>query len=312
MFRNKEYVLAVIREGGFSKAAEKLYISQPSLSATVKRIEEKLTVPIFDRTTNPISLTEVGREYVRYAMEIDRRERDFERYINDRVNLLVGEIKIGGSSLFSSFLLPSMIADFNEKYPRISIKIFENNTKNLMRELSDGNLDIIIENAVIDDENIASSLYTSETILLAVPEAFEINRSLAAYALTVADVRDQKHLEDGCSVDLEAFSNCPFILLHSENDTGKRASQLFRKHGFSPNVLFRLDQQMTAYNIACRGLGISFISDTLVKNIDTSPALLYYRLSDPEITRNIYFYRKTNRYNSLACQKFLEHNSVKV
>lgn len=308
MFRNKEYVLAVIREGSFSKAAEKLYISQPSLSATVKRIEEKLTVPIFDRTTTPITLTEVGREYVRYAMEIDRRERDFERYINDRVNLLVGEIKIGGSSLFSSFLLPSMIADFNEKYPRISIKIFENNTKNLMRELSDGNLDIIIDNAIIDDENISSSLYTSETILLAVPESFEVNRRLAESALTVADVRDGKHLDDRCAVDLEAFSDCPFILLHSENDTGKRAAQLFRKHGLTPNVLFRLDQQMTAYNIACQGLGISLISDTLVKNIDTTPALRYYRLSDPEITRNIYFYRKNNRYHSLACQKFLEHN----
>ena len=309
MFKNKEYVLAVIREGGFSRAAEKLYISQPSLSATIKRIEEKLTVPIFDRTTTPITLTEVGREYVRYAMEIDRRERDFERYINDRVNLLVGEIKIGGSSLFSSFLLPSMIADFNEKYPRISIKIFENNTKNLLRELSDGNLDIIIDNAVIDDDNISSKLYTSETILLAVPEGFEVNSLLSDLALTAADIKDGRHLEEGCAVDLEAFSASPFILLHSENDTGKRAAQLFRKHGLTPNVLFRLDQQMTAYNIACQGLGISFISDTLVKNIDTSPALRYYRLSDPEITRNIYFYRKTNRYNSLACQKFLEHNT---
>ena len=309
MFRNKEYILAIIREGSFSRAAEKLYISQPSLSATVKRIEEKLTVPLFDRTTTPITLTEVGREYVRIAMEIDRRERDFERYINDRINLLVGEIKIGGSSLFSSFLLPNMISDFNAKYPRITIKILENNTKNLIRELSDGNLDIVIDNAVTDDDNIISSVYTTETLLLAVPADFEINEKLSSRALLSSDIKEGKHLSGEMSVELEEFDKLPFVLLHSENDTGKRAAALFRKHSITPNVLFRLDQQMTAYNISASGMGISFVSDTLVKNIDTSPALRYYRLSDPETTRNIYLYLKGNRYHSLACRKFIEYNT---
>ena len=112
MFKNKEYILAIVREGSFSRAAEKLYISQPSLSATVKRIEEKIALPIFDRTTTPISLTEAGREYVSHALEMERLEEDFERYISDCINLSVGEVKIGGSSLFSSFMLPKMISEF--------------------------------------------------------------------------------------------------------------------------------------------------------------------------------------------------------
>ena len=99
MFKNKEYVLAILREGGFSKAAEKLYVSQPSLSATVRRIEEKLSTPIFDRATNPIALTEVGKEYVKSANEIERIERDMKQFVSDRVNFCTGEIKIGASSL---------------------------------------------------------------------------------------------------------------------------------------------------------------------------------------------------------------------
>ena len=308
MFKNKEYIMAIVREGGFSRAAEKLYVSQPSLSATVKRIEEKISLPIFDRTTTPISLTEAGREYVRYATEIERMERDFERYIADRVNLSVGEVRIGGSSLFSSFLLPSMISEFNKKYPRVSIKIFENNTKNLMRELAAGNIDIVIDNAHIKNENIISARYTSERILLAVPARYEINEKLSHRALTVGDIKQGKHLNDDFSVELEEFKNLPFILLNSENDTGKRASELFKKHSISPKIRFRLDQQMTAYNISCSGTGISFISDTLVKNIDSTPSVYYYRLSDPETERNIYFYQKSNRYHSIACQKFLEYN----
>ncbi|MBO5939560.1 MAG: LysR family transcriptional regulator [Clostridia bacterium] len=309
MFKNKEYILAIAREGGFSKAAEKLYISQPSLSASVKRIEEKVSLPIFDRTTSPITLTEVGKKYVHHALEMERMEREFESYINDHVNLLSGEIKIGGSSLFSSFMLPAMISEFHQKYPHVDIKIFENNTKNLIRELSEGNLDIIIDNAIIKNENITSILYTSETILLAVPTTFKANQKLKRFAFSADDVKENKHLSADCAIALEAFSEEPFILLNSENDTGKRADLLFKKHKMTPNIPFRLDQQMTAYHISCSGMGISWVSDTLIKKIASNKAICYYKLTDPEITRNIYFYQKSNPYHSIACQKFLEYNT---
>jgi len=306
MFKNKDYILAIVREGGFSRAAEKLYISQPSLSATVKRIEEKLTLPIFDRTTTPISLTEVGKEYVSRAIEMERMEEDFERYINDCVNLSVGEVKIGGSSLFSSFMLPSMISEFNKKYPNVSIKIFENNTKNLMQELAVGNLDLIIDNVIIKNDNITPVFYTSETILLSVPAKLKINESLNKFRLTAADVKAGAHLAKEREVELKKFIDLPFILLNTENDTGKRAYALFKKHSLSPYVHFRLDQQITAYNISCSGMGISFVSDTLIKNMEPSSSVYYYKLKDSETERSIYFYQKKNRYHSIACQKFME------
>ncbi len=306
MFRNKEYVLAIVREGSFSKAAEKLYVSQPSLSATVRRIEEKLTVPIFDRTSTPVSLTEVGREYVRQAHAIEEIEHDMEKYINDLVNISAGEVKIGASSLFSSFVLPRMIAEFKQKYPRVQIKIFENNTKNLIRELAAGALDIVIDNMVVKSEALFHTVCASERLLLAVPDGFAINAELNSFALCASDVVAGRHLDQKYAVELEKFIEYPFVLLNSENDTGKRADFLFKKHLLTPNVLFRLDQQITAYNVSSSGLGISFVSDTLVKNMESSAAMHYYRLSDVETARNIYFYQKKNRYHSLACQKFIE------
>ena len=135
MFANKHYILAIWEEGGFSKAAERLYISQPSLSASVKRIEEKISVPIFNRSTVPVSLTEVGEQYVKYALEIEEKEKDFERYIADYTNLLTGSVRIGGSSFFSSFMIPFMISEFNKKYPNVNFEIFEDNTKDLIEKL---------------------------------------------------------------------------------------------------------------------------------------------------------------------------------
>ena len=172
MFRNKEYVLTVVKEKGFTKAAESLFVSQPSLSSSIKRIEEKIGSPIFDRSSSPVTLTEVGKKYVKYALEIEEKEKDFSRYVSDHTNLLTGTIKLGGSSFFSSFVLPDMISEFNKKHPKIKFEIFEDSTKNLMNKLSMGNLDLVIDNAVPDDENILSVVYTTERILLATLRPF--------------------------------------------------------------------------------------------------------------------------------------------
>ncbi len=307
MFRNKDYVLAILKAGSFSKAAEEMYISQPSLSASIKRIEEKISSPIFNRTT-PVTLTETGMEYVRQALAIGEIENDFSRYILDYNNLLVGEVKIGGSSLFSSYILPRMIASFSKEYPGIKFKIHENSTKKLIRELIDGNLDIIIDNAQIEEDNIISHKCRSEKILLAVPKSYKINEDLSSVRLTAADIQLERHLQEKCITELTNFSSYPFILLNPENDTGKRASAMLEKHAISPDVVFMLDQQVTAHNIASTGLGITFVSDTLIKNLDLNTTLYYYLLSDNEVSRDIYFYHKTNHYLSAACRKFIDTN----
>jgi len=95
-----------------------------------------------------------------------------------------------------------------------------------------------------------------------------------------------KHLSEKYSVNLKQFAECPFIFLNPENDTGRRADILFKKYNLNPKIIFFLDQQVTAYNMSRTGAGISFVSDTLIKNTDSEKQLYYYRLNDEEITRN--------------------------
>ena len=309
MFTNKHYIIAIYEEGSFSKAAQRLYISQPSLSASVKRIEDKIRLPLFDRSTSPISLTEAGREYIHYAMEIEEKEHSFERYISDLTNTVTGTVKVGGTSLFSSFLLPFMISEFNSFYPDVTFEIIEDSTKNLLEKLCLGTIDIIIDNRAIDDVAIKSTVYKKETLLLAVPRVFEVNNRLSEYCLSARDIKAERHLSDKYNVDLTNFSECAFILLNPENDTGKRANILFKKHNINPQKIFFLDQQVTAHNISRTGAGVCFVSDTLIKHTGDGDELCYYKLSDKEITRNIYFHRKTNHYLSTACKKFIELNA---
>ena len=308
MFRNKEYILAILKEGSFSRAAEKLYISQPSLSASVKRIEEKVGFPIFDRSTSPITLTDIGEEYVKASLEIQRSELGYEKYVSDYTNLLTGKIRIGGSSMFSAFVIPDLIQSFNAIYPKIEFEICEDSTKNLLRKLYLGELDIIVDNAVADENTTSATEYSTESLLLAVPRSFEINEKLKEYRMSAEQIIKEEHKNEKKAVAITAFKNEPFIILNPENDTGKRALALFKQHALVPNIIFHLDQQVTAYNVSVSGMGISFVSDTLIKSIGTSPELYFYKPLGEGMTRCIFFYRKKNYYLSLACRKFIEHS----
>ena len=119
MFTWKKYVYEVYREKSFSKAAQNLYISQPSLSARIKKIEDRIGFPLFDRSTSPLQVTEVGEVYIEAAEEIYRIEQRVENYINNLTTLKTGHLSIGASNLFAAYILTPLITQFKQKYPEV-------------------------------------------------------------------------------------------------------------------------------------------------------------------------------------------------
>ena len=95
MFQGMEYVYEVYKEQSFSRAAKKMFISQPSLSATVKRVEEKVGYPIFDRSTKPLGLTELGRKYIQSVEQILSVQSDFYNFVNNWGSLKTGKLILG-------------------------------------------------------------------------------------------------------------------------------------------------------------------------------------------------------------------------
>ena len=117
MFQGMHYVYEVYKEMSFSKAARNLFISQPSLSAAVKKAEKQIGFPIFDRSSNHIQLTELGKEYIRSIEIIMDVETGFQNYINDMKELKSGTIAIGGTNLFASYVLPPLLSRFRTISP---------------------------------------------------------------------------------------------------------------------------------------------------------------------------------------------------
>lgn len=307
MFQGMEYVYEVYKEKSFSRAAAKLFISQPSLSANVRRVENRIGYPIFDRSTKPLSLTECGKQYIQCVERIMNIEKDFSDFINDWGGLKTGSLVLGGSNLFSSWFLPPMIAEFAARYPHIQIRLVEESTVKLTKMLQRGIIDLVLDNTNLDPEIFDSSLYQEEHLILAVPRSFSINKKLKDFQLSVCDIKTGNFLDpDFPSVPFSRFRKEPFIMLKPENDTGKRARDICRENHFEPVVVFEMDQQMTSYNVTCSGMGISFIGDIMVSKVSPDPNVVYYKLPLNDNCRNICFYWKKGRYLSRAMEEFLK------
>lgn len=312
MFQGMEYVYEVYKEKSFSRAAANLFISQPSLSANVRRVENRIGYPIFDRSTKPLSLTECGKQYIQCVERIMNIERDFSDFINDWGGLKTGSLVLGGSNLFSSWFLPPMIAEFASCYPHIQIRLVEESTVKLTKMLQRGIIDMVLDNTNLDPEIFDSRLYQEEHLILAVPRSFSINKKLENFQLSVPDIQTGRFLApDFPSVPFSQFRKEPFIMLKQENDTGKRAMDICRENHFEPIVVFEMDQQMTSYNVTCSGMGISLIGDIMISKVSPHPNVVYYKLPLKDNCRNICFYWKKGRYLSRAMEEFLNMSKQK-
>ncbi|MEA5136296.1 MAG: LysR family transcriptional regulator [Candidatus Fimivivens sp.] len=307
MFHGMDYVYEVYKERSFSKAARNLYISQPALSSSIKRIEEGIGAPIFDRSTSPVKLTECGERYIQAVEQIYGIQQSFVNFLTDTQEMNSGCLSIGGTNMLSSYILPPLISEYKSRFPNIDVSLVEESHSKLETLMMNGSLDFILDYDRFSGDTFESYAYMQEHLMLAVPAQFEINKSLYAWQLSLENILSEAYLEDRYpEVPLNVFKNEPFILLKPGNDTYQRAILLCRNHGFTPHTILTLEQQITAYNMACAGIGVTYISDTLAKNIMPNPNIIYYKLDESISRRNIYLYYKRNRYINRIMQEFLK------
>lgn len=310
MINDMRHIYSIYKEKSFSKAAKKLYISQPALSSLVKKTEEKLGVQIFDRNTIPLTITKEGEYYISYVEKILNTEDDLIRHFKDLKDLKSGNLTIGGSSFFCAFTLPKLIEEFSKKYPKIHVEIIEGNLKELTSGIENGTIDLIIETAISSkDKNLEIHKFSSEHILLGVPSNWKINNDLKNYQLTLKDIQENKHLNiDFPQVPLKNFKNLPFVTMKKGNDQYSRGLKMCKTEGFTPISVFQIDQILTGYHIAISNKNVAlFVRDNLIKSAyKNNHSLVYYKVGGDLAVRPIYIANKKNRYISKAMKEFFK------
>ena len=208
-------------------------------------------------------------------------ENNLKNFIRDLGDLKTGTLNIGGSNFFSSWVLPSLIADFSQKFPNIQISLVEESSANLSLLLQAGKLDLMIDNCILDEQIFDHYVYQKEHLLLAVPKSYSVNTRLQEYQIPIETIHDGSFLSpEVLSVPLNSFANEPFIILRSDNDTGKRALTIFQEN--------------------------NFIGDLLLASAPATSELIFYKLPGKNCNRNVSFYWKKGRYISRAMEEFLK------
>lgn len=312
MERPMQYAYEVYKQKSFSKAAEKLYISQPALSAIIKKLEDSLGVPLFDRSTKPVSLTPAGEYYIHCAEEITAVETGMQQYFDDMLALKKGSVRIGASTYFCSNVLPDVLRGFRDLYPYLSVHLVESNsTPELREKLLSKEIDFALTSNTYPTEDYECLELGFETIILAVPADHPINEELSALRYSYAEIVDLLSLsnrEDAVirRTPLHHFHNESFITIDRISDLYPRILTMFREEGVTPNIVMHLQQMSSCYFMAANGFGCAFLRSSTLQTVKDTGRLYFYCIDSPHASRMTRLYFKRGGYMSRAMNAFME------
>ncbi len=307
-FSRKDLIYTVYQEGSISKAAQRLFISQPSLSVMIQRIEEEVGVPLFDRTSKPIRMTEAGQEYIKATEEILHIEKAFANYLESSQQLQTGSLTIGSNQLLSSLVLPRYIGQFVARYPNIRLNLVDDNSVVLENMAISGALDLVLDNHPLDRTVFEQHILRKEQLLLAVPRDFACNQGLESCQLSYEDILAGRHLQEPAKYPpMAAFDGIPFVTMTKQNDTRRRSDEILHESGIRPQNILEIDRLVTLYSFVKQGTAASIVSDTLVQYLQGHKGnVVFYRLNSVHASRELYLSYKRNRYYSKAMEAFAE------
>ena len=139
-----EFFRKVVEEGSFSKAAERVYRTQPAVSIAIRRLEEEIGAPLFERSQKTPALTDVGQLVYDYAKRILSLRDQALDGVAELKSLKRGRVRIGANESTSHYLLPQIILDYRKRYPQVKVEIFGHSSDHLSREVLDGKVDFAL------------------------------------------------------------------------------------------------------------------------------------------------------------------------
>jgi len=263
-----KYVLAVAQYQNFTKAAEKVFVTQPTLSMQIQKLEDELDIQIFDRSKKPIELTDTGKKIVSQARNIVNESERIQDIVDQEKGFIGGEFKIGVIPTVMPTLLPMFLRNFVNKYPKVKLRIEELTTENIIDALQDGSIDAAIAATPLNNELIKERVLYYEPFVAYDPRNIGKNHS----KLKVEDLNTDQLLllEDG-----HCFKDSVLNLCRNTRDT---QDESFMLESGSFETLIKL---------ADEGLGMTLLPylNTIDLNERKKENLIYFE--DPSPAREV-------------------------
>lgn len=300
-FLHLKYFLMVAEELNITRAAERLYISQQSLSNHISNMERELDVKLFTRSPK-LALTYAGNLLVDTASQILELNSQYLAKVGDINRHYLGVLRVGVSHTCGLALLPKILPRFREEFPMVEFSLFEGNSNQLEDEMTHGRIDLMICFEPITMEDITSLTLTQQRLMLVVPKAFTNQ--------LFGDDAPQMRQELSKGADISTFASLPFILIKKGNRTRTIVDQCFRHSNFKPNLILETENTVTTLGMAQSGVGITICPDLFLLAMPSgtggNQSVDIFPLNDPSTTSSLVVAYRQDRYLSHFGERFVE------
>lgn len=266
------YLVAVDKYKNFSKAAQACCVSQPTLSAQIKKYEEYLAVKLFDRASKNIITTEVGQKIIECAHQILAQEAQIKEIAQTYDDPFKGEYRIGCFPTLAPYFFPTLVPIIKTHFPKVSLKLVEEKTSILIEQLNQGQLDLLFLALPIEAANIQSFHLFDDAFKLAVPTNHPLSKRKK---INPSDIQDEELLllEEGHCLRSQALSFCS-------------------EHQWQAKVNYRASSLETLRQMVIAGSGLTLIPQTAINSHETG--IHYLSFTKPVPVRSIALVIKKN------------------
>lgn len=271
--RDLKYIVAVAKEQNFNEAARKVFVSQPTLSMQIKKLEEELGVQIFERSNKQFLITKAGKEILKKAEIILREAEEIKKIAQNFKDPFSGEFRIGAFPTLASYYFPKIIGKISQNFPQLKLLLVEEKTEILLQKLKDGEIDVAFIAMPVSDDGLEAKKIFSEEFLLAVSKN---NKLAKKKKVSNQDLKGAELmlLEDGHCLRNQALEACSMLGGFEKQD-------------------FRATSLETLREMVANGSGITLIPEIAVKKNDK---ISYIKIENaPKRTIGLYWRRGYQR-----------------
>lgn len=294
-FKDLTYVLAIAKHQNITKAANALYLSQPTLTKFLQKLEKDLNQKLFRKVGNKFLLTYAGERYVLKANEILKLKKALDQEMADIIKSNVGELDIAFPAVRGTYMLPCTLPIFKKLYPKVRLNVTEAPSSTLENMLIDGSIDLAFFNAPTHSPDIAYDIITTEEMILLLS-----NKHPWAH-------RGVK--KKGCGypwVNLEELKDELFIIQKPEQRTRQIVDKYLKANDIHLTNTLVTSNIRAAAELAAKNYGIAFICETHLKHMNLGDDIVCLSFGNPNLTIDFVAAYRKGAYLSYHAQEYIK------
>lgn len=281
--RSLEIFVTVVEKNGFTKAAENLYVGQPTISKTIRKLEQELNVTLFDCSSKKIQLTDEGKALYQKSKDILGEVYSIPDCLNELSSVIRGEVKVGIPQIIGTIFFPRVACQFLKRFPKVTLTTEEGGGVIIESRVNRGELDIGF---------------------VVLPAANTLETELIYQEEFVVCVSSHHRLAGAETVSLSQLKDEKFILFDKSFALYKLIWNHCVESGFSPDVAFQSTQWDLVLELVSEQLGITIIPKKLVNKLNDID-IKALPIKEPKLLWNVGIITKKSAYKSYALKEFI-------